>query len=184
MAINLRPMSFQESSTTCEGLRAGLGAASFLAICCVYAGKLKNAAVRISNTVELNLFIASSSVVSIIWAVLILVDFRRNENRAQQTAIRIPPAISRAYCVSRQTDIFLNQPGGQGSMKFTIQRNRAIAGNDITVGIEAEGNEVISHVTTNLDGFDIGDDEVDPPSVSFEREFLQAGDASPHLQHK
>jgi hypothetical protein len=69
-------------------------------------------------------------------------------------------------------------------MKFTIQRNRAIAGNDITVGIEAEGNEVIAHVTTNLDGFDIGDDEVDPPSVSFERQFLQAGDASPHLEHR
>jgi hypothetical protein len=69
-------------------------------------------------------------------------------------------------------------------MKFTIQRTRAIAGNDITVGIEAEGNEVISHVTTNLDGFDIGDDDVDPPSVSFEREFLQAGDASPHLEHR
>ena len=69
-------------------------------------------------------------------------------------------------------------------MKFTIQRNRAITGNDITVGIEAEGNEVIAHVTTNLDGFDIGDDEVDPPSVSFERQFLQAGDASPHLEHR
>ena len=63
-------------------------------------------------------------------------------------------------------------------MKFTIQRNRAIAGNDITVGIEAEGNEVISHVTTNLDGFDIGDDEVDPPaflsSVSFCRRETRA----------
>jgi hypothetical protein len=69
-------------------------------------------------------------------------------------------------------------------MKFSIQRNRAIAGNDITVGVEADGNEVISHVTTNLDGFDIGDDEVDPPSISFERQFLQAGDAGPHMQHK
>lgn len=68
-------------------------------------------------------------------------------------------------------------------MKFSIQRNRAIAGNDIIVGVEAEG-EAISHVTTNLDGFDIGDDDVDPPSVSFERQFLQAGDASPHLQHR
>jgi hypothetical protein len=69
-------------------------------------------------------------------------------------------------------------------MKFSIQHNRAIAGNDITVGVEAEGNEVISHVAVNLDGFDIGDDEVDPPSVSYERQFLQAGDASPHLEHE
>ena len=69
-------------------------------------------------------------------------------------------------------------------MKFSIQHNRAIAGNDITVGVEAEGNEAISHITTNLDGFDIADDEVNPPSVSYGRQFLQAGDASPHLQHE
>jgi len=69
-------------------------------------------------------------------------------------------------------------------MKFSIQHNRAIAGNDITVGVEAEGTEVIAHVTTNLDGFDIGDDEVDPASVSYERQFLQAGDASPLSPHK
>jgi len=68
-------------------------------------------------------------------------------------------------------------------MKFSIQHIRAIAGNDITVGVDAEGDEVISRVTTNLDGFDISDDELDPPSVSYERQFLQAGDASPHLQH-
>jgi hypothetical protein len=69
-------------------------------------------------------------------------------------------------------------------MKFSIQHNRAIVGNDITVGLEAEGSEVISHVTTTLDGFDIGDDEIDPASVSYERQFLQVGNASPHLQHE
>jgi hypothetical protein len=68
-------------------------------------------------------------------------------------------------------------------MKFSIQHNRSIAGNDIMVGVEAEGDEVIAHVTTNLDGFDIADDELDPPSVSYERQFLHAGDASPLLQH-
>src|ERR1700674_4360944 len=97
------------------------------------------------------------------------------------------PATRRALANSfgtRQTGIFPNQQGGRELMKFSIQHNRAIAGNDITVGLEAEGNEVISHVTTNLDGFDIGDDELDPASVSYERQFLQAGDASPHLQHE
>jgi len=69
-------------------------------------------------------------------------------------------------------------------MKFSIQHNRAIAGNDITIGVDGEGNEVIAHVTTNLDGFAIGDDEIDPASVSYERQFLQAGDASPHLEHE
>jgi len=69
-------------------------------------------------------------------------------------------------------------------MKFSIQHSRAVAGNDIIVGVEAEENEVIAHVTANLDGFDIGDDEIDPASVSYERQFLHAGDASPLLQHK
>jgi hypothetical protein len=69
-------------------------------------------------------------------------------------------------------------------MKFSLQHNRALAGNDITVGVEAEGNEVIAHITTNLDGFDIGDDELDPASVSYERQFLQAGDATPLSQHE
>jgi hypothetical protein len=69
-------------------------------------------------------------------------------------------------------------------MKFSIQHQRSIAGNDITVGVEAEGDQVISHVTTTLDGFDIGDDDLVPPSSSYEHQFLQAGDASPHLTHE
>jgi len=69
-------------------------------------------------------------------------------------------------------------------VKFTIQHQRAVAGNDIVVGIEAEGNEQIARVTTTLDGFDLADDMLDPPSVSYERQFLQAGDASPHREHQ
>jgi hypothetical protein len=69
-------------------------------------------------------------------------------------------------------------------MKFAIQHQRAVAGNDITVGVEAEGDQVISHVTTSLDGFDLGDDDLNPPSSSYERQFLQAGDASPHRDHE
>lgn len=69
-------------------------------------------------------------------------------------------------------------------MKFAIQHQRAIAGNDITVGIEADGDQVISHVTITLDGFDLADDELDPPSSSYEHQFLQAGDAAPHMAHE
>ena len=69
-------------------------------------------------------------------------------------------------------------------MKFSIQHQRALAGNDITVGIEAEGKEVISHVTVTLDGFGIGEDALDPPAVSYQREWLQVGSASPHLDHQ
>jgi hypothetical protein len=68
-------------------------------------------------------------------------------------------------------------------MKFSIQHQRSIVGNDISVAIESTQDQLISHVTTTLDGFDIGDDELKPPCVSYERKFLQKGDASPHLEH-
>jgi len=69
-------------------------------------------------------------------------------------------------------------------MKFSIQHQRAVVGNDLVVGIEADAEERISRVTITLDGFDLGDDAIDPPSVSYERQFLQVGDASPHTQHQ
>lgn len=69
-------------------------------------------------------------------------------------------------------------------MKFTIQHQRAIVGNDISVGVDADGDQVISRVTTTLDGFDLADDQLDTPSVSYERQWLQAGDASPHRTHE
>jgi hypothetical protein len=69
-------------------------------------------------------------------------------------------------------------------MKFSIQHQRDTVGNDVTVGAEAEGREQISRVKVTLDGFDIGDDPVDPPAVSYERQFLQVGDASPHRPHQ
>ena len=68
-------------------------------------------------------------------------------------------------------------------MKFSIQHQRSIVGNDISVAIESEGDQLVSHVTTTLDGFDIGDDELERPGASYERKFLQKGDASPHLEH-
>jgi hypothetical protein len=69
-------------------------------------------------------------------------------------------------------------------MKISFKHQRALAGNDLTVGVEAEGKERISHVTITLDGFAIVDDGVDPPGVSYERQLLQAGDASPLLPHQ
>lgn len=69
-------------------------------------------------------------------------------------------------------------------MKFSIQHRRSVMGNDIDVAVDSEGDNLISHVTTTLDGFDIGDDELDSPCASYQRQFLQAGDTSPHLAHK
>ncbi len=58
-------------------------------------------------------------------------------------------------------------------MKFSIQHQRALVGNGLVVGIEAEAEERISRVTITLDGFDLSDDAIDPPSVSCERQFLR-----------
>jgi hypothetical protein len=69
-------------------------------------------------------------------------------------------------------------------MKFSTTHQRAITGNDIVVGIEGERSELISRVTTSLDGFELGTDDLDPPSTSYEREFPRAGDAGPNMEHK
>jgi hypothetical protein len=58
MAISFRPMSFHESSTTCDGLSAGLGAASFFAMSWGYAGRANSPVVRISAAIERIFFIA------------------------------------------------------------------------------------------------------------------------------
>jgi hypothetical protein len=69
-------------------------------------------------------------------------------------------------------------------MKFSIQHSRSIVGNDISVLIEAETDNPISRVCTTLDSFELGDDELNPPCMSYERQFIQAGNASPHLEHQ
>ena len=69
-------------------------------------------------------------------------------------------------------------------MEFSTQHQRSLLGDDFVVGMEAEEEERISRVTITLDGFDLTDDAIDPPGVSYEHQFLQAGDASPHMQHQ
>jgi hypothetical protein len=61
---------------------------------------------------------------------------------------------------------------------------RAITGNDLIVGIEAENDELIARVACTLDGFELGMDELDPTSVSYERDFSRVGNAGPHVVHK
>jgi hypothetical protein len=69
-------------------------------------------------------------------------------------------------------------------MKFSTQHQRAITGNDIVIGVEADDSELIARVTTTLDGFEIGADQLDPPGVSYEREFPRVGSAEPFAQHE
>jgi hypothetical protein len=69
-------------------------------------------------------------------------------------------------------------------MKFSTQRQRAVIGNDLVVGIEAENDELIARVACALDGFELGTDELDPPGVSYERDFSRVGNAGPGMGHE
>jgi len=68
-------------------------------------------------------------------------------------------------------------------MKFTISHKRAISGNDIKVVVEREGQQVISQVETRLDVAPLGNDQLNPPSVIYTRQFGQAGTAGPGQEH-
>lgn len=68
-------------------------------------------------------------------------------------------------------------------MKFEIKYARAVMGNNIDVLVGAEGSEQIARVVTTLDNFGLGDDTLPGNQVSYQRSFLQAGSASPHMAH-
>ena len=68
-------------------------------------------------------------------------------------------------------------------MKFSIQHQRAVTGNDVVVGAEAENDELIARVACTLDGFELGIDELDPPAISYERSFPGVGSAGPGTEH-
>ena len=69
-------------------------------------------------------------------------------------------------------------------MKIDATHKRALTGNDITVSAQAEKGEVITDVNSQLDEFTLADDELSPASESYQREFPQAGDAGPGMNHK
>jgi hypothetical protein len=68
-------------------------------------------------------------------------------------------------------------------MKFQLRHCRATQGNDVFVAVQAEVGEVIESVSTVLDGFSLAEDPLDPPTVAYENEWHQAGDAAPLTEH-
>ena len=68
-------------------------------------------------------------------------------------------------------------------MKFTINHARAIAGNDIYVGVQADANKPIASIRTELDAIELATDELSAPSDFYERTFSRAGTAGPNTQH-
>jgi hypothetical protein len=68
-------------------------------------------------------------------------------------------------------------------MKFTVNHARALMGNDISVRVEADEGKAIQRVQTELDGFELANDQLADPSDSYERTFLGAGTAGPGTEH-
>lgn len=68
-------------------------------------------------------------------------------------------------------------------MKFTINHARAVAGNDIYVSVEADDGKSITSVRTELDGFELANDQLSAPSDFYEHTFPRAGSAGPSTQH-
>jgi len=68
-------------------------------------------------------------------------------------------------------------------MKFTINHARAVAGNDIYVSVEADDGKSITSVVTQLDGFELANDQLSAPSDFYEHTFPHVGDAGPNTRH-
>lgn len=68
-------------------------------------------------------------------------------------------------------------------MKFTINHARAVAGNDIYVSVAADIGKAVTSVRVELDGFELANDQLSPPSDFYEHRFARAGSAGPNMQH-
>jgi hypothetical protein len=68
-------------------------------------------------------------------------------------------------------------------MKFNLNHTRSAMGNDIVVAVEADRANTIRRVRTELDGFELTNDQLESPSDSYSRTFLGAGSASPGMEH-
>lgn len=68
-------------------------------------------------------------------------------------------------------------------MRITLSHVRAIVGNDLDVAVQAEGEEQISRVTVQYDGFNISDESINPPVQEYEQAFTQQGDAGLDIKH-
>jgi len=68
-------------------------------------------------------------------------------------------------------------------MKFSISHTRALAGNDISVTVDADGGAAIQSVLTKLDGFTLAEDQLAAPSDIYERIFSGVGTAGIGTEH-
>lgn len=68
-------------------------------------------------------------------------------------------------------------------MKFTITPQRNVLGTDVTLRIEAEGDETIAGVVVECDGTTASDETLSPPEVTYEQQISSAVGYTPGSQH-
>ena len=68
-------------------------------------------------------------------------------------------------------------------MEFKISAGRDVMNQWLDVVVTAPAPQLIANVTTELDGFSIGDDDLNPPERSYERIWHQVGTGTPNQTH-
>ena len=68
-------------------------------------------------------------------------------------------------------------------MKFEIEHERDIIGNQIRVVVSTEGDQRISCVSTEVDNFPAGNDPLIPPARQYRRTWRKQGQAGPGREH-
>jgi len=68
-------------------------------------------------------------------------------------------------------------------MDIQVKAGRDVMNQWVEVTVKGGSGQLISYVTTMLDGFPIGDDGLNPPEGSYERAWHQVGTGAPNQTH-
>jgi len=68
-------------------------------------------------------------------------------------------------------------------MDIGIQAGRDVMDQWVAVTVKGGTGQLISHVTTTLDGFPIGDDDLNPPESSYQRTWQKVGSGGANQTH-
>ena len=69
-------------------------------------------------------------------------------------------------------------------MDFQIKAGKDVVNQWVDVTVKGGAGQLISNVTTALDGFPIGNDNLNPPEGSYQRTWSQVGSGVPGATHK
>ena len=69
-------------------------------------------------------------------------------------------------------------------MDIQIQGGRDMVNQWVDVAVKGGAGQQIANVTTVLDGFSIGDDNLYPPEDSYQRTWHQVGTGAPNQTHE